>query len=167
MSRGSCALLRAGDQCGHARPQHFSGMFQLWIFVLCGSVSRVFSCMRPLASLSAKRRLNHCYAQVYTQTNSVKKLLLLRSATAEAVADPERRCTWERNLHRADKPPTADCAVCELLYEQCLIIRDCVYRLNGKFAFHAGHLRLLQTRSPHNSAKSASLPKQAVHFQEE
>ncbi|KAH7945825.1 hypothetical protein HPB49_016037 [Dermacentor silvarum] len=63
----------------------------------------------------------------YARTNSAKKLSLFK-----APADPERRCTWERNLHRADKPLTADCAVCELHFEHRFIVRDYVHRINGE-----------------------------------
>lgn len=81
--------------------------------------------------MSAKQRLNHCYAPGcstgYARTNSAKKLSLFK-----APADPERRCTWERNLHRADKPLTTDCAVCELHFEQRFIVRDYVHRINGE-----------------------------------
>ncbi|KAH7985598.1 hypothetical protein HPB49_026350 [Dermacentor silvarum] len=50
----------------------------------------------------------------------------------EAPADPARRSLWERNLHRADKPLTADCAVCELHFQPHFIVRDYVHQINGE-----------------------------------
>lgn len=78
-----------------------------------------------------KQRLNHCYAPGcstgYNRTKGAKQLSLFK-----APADPARRSLWERNLHRGDKPLTADCAVCELHFEPHFIVRDYVHQINGE-----------------------------------
>lgn len=78
-----------------------------------------------------KQRLNHCYApgcsSGYDRTKGAKQPSLFK-----APADPARRSLWERNLHRADKPLTADCAVCELHFQPHFIVRDYVHQINGE-----------------------------------
>lgn len=78
-----------------------------------------------------KQRLNHCYAPGcstgYDKTKGAQRPSLFK-----APADPARRSLWERNLHRADKPLTADCAVCELHFEPHFIVRDYVHQINGE-----------------------------------
>ncbi|KAH7941087.1 hypothetical protein HPB49_009959 [Dermacentor silvarum] len=78
-----------------------------------------------------KQRLNHCYApgciSGYDRTKGAKQPSLFK-----APADPARRSLWERNLHRVDKPLTADCAVCELHFQPHFIVRDYVHQINGE-----------------------------------
>lgn len=80
--------------------------------------------------MGPKQRLKCCYVPGcttgYARTENGEKLSLFK-----APADLERRRQWERNLHRADKPLTEDCAVCELHFEPRYVIRDYVHIVDG------------------------------------
>ncbi|KAM7304383.1 hypothetical protein ISCGN_014283 [Ixodes scapularis] len=81
--------------------------------------------------MSLKRRLNHCYAPGcntgYARSHDARKLSMFK-----APADPERRRLWDQSLHRAGKPLTADCVICELPFQPHFIIRDYVHQINGE-----------------------------------
>ncbi|KAH9365598.1 hypothetical protein HPB48_021168 [Haemaphysalis longicornis] len=81
--------------------------------------------------MARKRRLNHCYAPGcktgYSRTEHVRKYSLFK-----APADEAQRRAWERNLRRADKPHEPESVVCELHFEEHLIVRDYVHIIDGK-----------------------------------
>ncbi|XP_077517020.1 uncharacterized protein LOC144127909 [Amblyomma americanum] len=81
--------------------------------------------------MSKPRRRNYCFAPGcrtgYSGVKDAPKLSLFGVPEDEA-----RRRTWQRNLHRADKPLEMTDAVCELHFEEKYILRDYVHIINGK-----------------------------------
>lgn len=77
------------------------------------------------------RRKNYCFAPGcktgYSRVKDAPKLSLF-----SVPEDEEMRRTWERNLHRKDKPLEVTDAVCELHFEGKYVLRDYVHVIDGK-----------------------------------
>lgn len=81
------------------------------------------------AQIAQRQRLNHCFAPGCTTGYSRIKEVPIRSLF-KVPADPERKSVLEHNLYRSNSR-TPDCAVCELHFQKCFIVKDCVHHTNG------------------------------------